>query len=184
MAKNKRTGPVTAEELDGKALRYLDRFDSSAKNLRRVLATYVRRAAAERGAAAVTDSTAQIEALLTRYQASGLLDDARFAGALAAGLRRRGASSRAVVQKLRFRGVDTEIATQALKGLDAEAGVDAELQAARAFVRRRRIGPHRPEAERAQKRHKDLGALARAGFSMDVARRALGGTGNEDDGAW
>lgn len=185
MAKTKRTGPVTPEELDGKALRYLDRFDSSAKNLRRVLVTYVKRAAAERGADAVADTTTEIEALLARYQSSGLLDDARFAGTMAAGLRRRGASRRAIVQKLRTRGVDGDVASQALGEIDAEGNVDAELEAARAFVRRRRIGPHRPEAERAANRRKDLGALARAGFGMDVARVALGSTGtDEDDGAW
>jgi regulatory protein len=40
-------------------------------------------------------------------------------------------------------------------------------------VRRRRLGPYRPQEERAARRQRDLGALARAGFSFDVARRAL-----------
>ncbi|MBI3204774.1 MAG: regulatory protein RecX [Myxococcales bacterium] len=184
MAARKRTGPVTVDELDAAALRYLDRFDTSAKNLRRVLATYVKHAAAERGADAARDAPALIDALLARYQSSGVLDDSRFAGAMASGLRRRGASARAIEQKLRLRGVDGEVAARALEGVDADAGADAELEAARAFVRKRRLGPFRAEAERAARRQRDLGALARAGFSMDVARRALGSAGGGDDGEW
>ena len=182
MAARKRTGPVTRDELDAVALRYLDRFDTSAKNLRRVLARHLKRAAVERGADATRDATTLVDELLARYQASGVLDDSRFAGAMASGLRRRGASGRAIAQKLRMRGVDGEVAHRALQGVDADVGADAELEAARAFVRKRRIGHLRSEEERAANRRRDLGALARAGFGMDVARRALGGSGQDDDG--
>ncbi len=183
--RKQRTGPLTRDELDAAALKYLDRFDTSAKNLRRVLLGYVKRVSEERGAEAASEGRAWVDELLTRYQASGLVDDARFAGAMASGLRRRGSSSRAIVQKLRLRGVRDDVATEALAGVDSEGGRDAELAAAQAFVRRRRIGGFRPEAERATHHRKDLGALARAGFSMDVARRALGSAGNdEEDADW
>jgi len=177
---SKRSGPLTRDELDAAALRYLDRFDSSAKNLERVLLGYVKRAADERGADAA-EGRALVDELLSRYESSGLLDDARFAGTLASGLRRRGASSRAIGHKLRARGVSEEVASQALAGVDADAGKEAELDAARAFVRRRRIGGFRPAAERGACYRRDLGALARAGFDMDVARRALGSAGSDDD---
>jgi regulatory protein len=177
----KREGPLTREELDAAALRYLDRFDSSAKNLRRVLLGYVTRAERERGPDAAPEGRGWVEELLVRYQSSGVLDDARFAGTMASGLRRKGSSRRAIVHKLRARGVGEEVATSALSNVDAEAPGDAELDAARAFVRRRRIGGFRPEAERAENRRRDLGALARAGFGMDVARRALGSADDEDE---
>lgn len=185
MKSKKREGPLSREELDAAALRYLDRFDTSARNLRRVLLGYVKRAVEERGPDAAPAGRQWVDELIARYQSSGLLDDARFAGSMASGLRRRGSSSRAIVQKLRARGVGDEVAAAALAGVDADAGRDAELGAARAFVRKRRIGPFRPESERAAHRRKDLGALARAGFGMDVARRALGSTGDDDDeGDW
>ncbi|MBK8999290.1 MAG: RecX family transcriptional regulator [Myxococcales bacterium] len=181
-ARTKRTGPLTREELDAAALRYLDRFDSSAKNLRRVLLGYVKRVSAERGPDAAARGGEWVDELLARYQQSGLVDDARFAGAIASGLRRRGSSGRAIVQKLRARGVRDDVASEALAGVDSEGSHAAELAAAQAFVRRRRIGAFRPEAERAASFRKDLGALARAGFSMDIARRALGSTGDEVEG--
>ncbi|MDE0409722.1 MAG: RecX family transcriptional regulator, partial [Alphaproteobacteria bacterium] len=43
----------------------------------------------------------------------------------------------------------------------------------RALARRRRLGPWRDPAERAARRQKDLAAMARAGFRLDVARQVI-----------
>jgi regulatory protein len=177
----KKTGPLTREELDAVALRYLNRFDSSAKNLTRILSGYVKKVARERGAEAALEGGELVQALVSRYVESGLVNDARFADAMAAGLRRRGSSRRAIAMKLGMRGVSAEVAAQALCEVDRESGGDAELEAARAFVRRRRLGKFRPEAERAGRRNKDLAALARAGFGFDVARAALGSADRDEN---
>jgi regulatory protein len=58
---------------------------------------------------------------------------------------------------------------------------NAELDAARAFARKRRLGPHREPDQRAQHRQKDLAALARQGFSFDTAKKALGTDGGDDE---
>lgn len=167
-----RTGPVTREELDDAALRYLDRFDVSVASMRRMLARYLTRARAKQRD--VSAAGPIIEELLTRYAESGILSDERFAARMAEGLRRRGASRRGIEHKLRARGVNGDIAKDAILGVDAEASQDAELQAAKALVRRRKLGPFRKDsAERAEKQQRDLGVLARAGFSFDVAKRAL-----------
>ena len=42
-----------------------------------------------------------------------------------------------------------------------------------ALARRRRLGPFRAEAERADRRHRDLAAMARAGFALAVARKVI-----------
>ncbi len=172
--------PLDAAALERAALAYLDRFDSSADNLRRVLMTRIRRAARtqeldEPGLTRVVDE------LITRYGSSGLLDDARYAENMARGLRARGSSRRGIEHKLRMKGVDDGAIAQALSGAERDSG-DAELEAAQLFARRRRLGPYRPAAERAAKRRHDLGALARAGFSFDVARRALGPSRDDDEG--
>ncbi len=178
--RGKKTGPVTKPELDEAALRYLDRFDASVATLRRTLRRYVDR---ERGRQRdVSGAPEIIDELIARYTESGILSDERFAQTLATGLRRRGTSRLAIVHKLRSRGVDGEVAKLAVSGADTDtgAGGDAELDAARALVRRRRLGPFRPESERKEKHQRDLGVLARAGFSLDVARRALGADGWEE----
>ena len=163
--------PLDPETIARAALHYLERFDSSTANLRRVLLRRIRRHS--RGAPVDLDRAAEIiDGLITRYQASHLLDDKRFARALATSLRARGSSRRAIISKLRVRGVSAPLAQAALEAVDTETA-DAELAAAIALVRKRKLGPHRPEAERETEQRRDLGRLARAGFSFDVARRAL-----------
>ena len=162
-------GPLTPQALDDAALRYLNRFDCSVSKLRRHLRELVRK----RGGDPALGE--HIEALLERYRGSGLLNDERFANNLAGGLKSRGASRRMVEQKLRDRGVARDVAQTA-----ARESPGSDLDAARAYARRRRLGPHRPEAERAANRRKDLAALARQGFDYDTATRALG-FGADDD---
>lgn len=163
------TGPLTPEALEDAALRYLNRFDCSVEKLRSHLAALVRKRGGDSALAA------HAEALLERYRASGVLDDGRFAKNLAERLKGRGASRRMVEQKLRARGITRDVAVEA-----ARSSPGSDLEAARAFVRRRRLGSHRPEAERAANRHRDLAALARRGFDHDTALRALGFGTDED----
>ena len=179
----KQTERLSAELLEKKALSYLERFDTSAARLRQVLLRHVRRLAAlPESELDETRAIAVIDELIGRYLASGVLDDARFATTLARGLRARGASQRAIEHKLRARGVDQSVASAAVASVAAEGTGDAELEAARALVRRRRLGPYRPAGEQQAKRRRDLGALARAGFSLDVAVRALGLEGSGLEG--
>jgi regulatory protein len=163
------TKPLTTVDLEDAALRYLNRFDCSVEKLRKHLAALVRKRGGDRALAA------HVESLLERYRASGMLDDTRFAQSLTERLQRRGASRRLVEQKLRARGISRDVAETVTR---SSAGSD--LEAARAFARRRRLGPHRPEAERQANRRRDLAALARQGFDHDTAVRALG-YGSDDD---
>ena len=162
---------MNREELERAALAYLNRFDTSASNLRRVLMGSVRRAQ-RKGQVDVERSRELIDEIVTRFLASGLLNDRRYAESIAHAQRRRGASERAIRFKLQSRGVSDEDASEALSGADRDSN-DAELEAARALVRRRRLGPFRPPELRAERRQRDLGALARAGFSFEIARAAL-----------
>ncbi len=176
MPKRERQKPeqkLTREALERAALRYLDRFDTSAENLRRVLERTVRRVQREVEPELAERALGIIDELIERYRASGVLNDARYAENIAFGLRRKGTSRRAIAHKLAARGVGAELVDGALQSADRDSDGDAELSAARAFARRRRLGPYRKAEERAARRDRDLAALARAGFSFDVARRAL-----------
>ncbi|HVI52566.1 MAG TPA: regulatory protein RecX [Candidatus Sulfotelmatobacter sp.] len=163
---------ISATYLENAALHYLERFSSSAENLRRVLLRKVQRAAQlhgddpEIGAALVAD-------LIARYRASGLLDDAAYAGAKSRSLHRRGTSSRAIRQTLSAKGVDAGTIETVVADLQEDADGNTELAAARNYVRRRRLGPWRLAETREAFREKDMAALGRAGFSWGIARRAL-----------
>jgi regulatory protein len=63
----------------------------------------------------------------------------------------------------------------AIAGLEEELP-DAEFAAARAYAKRRRLGAYRARRdETPERRRKDLMAMARSGFALDLARRALAG---------
>ena len=176
-ARRARPVEVNAATLAAAALAYLNRTDASRARLARHLTTWAERKG-EPGAGALARPL--IDELLQRYQASGLIDDDRLAANAVRGLRARGGSRRAIAFKLKARGIPATAITTALAAEGNESG-DPDLLAALAFARKRRLGQHRPEAERAQNRRRDLAALARAGFDFDTAARALGGISGEDD---
>ena len=184
--------PLTPERLERAALRYLERFSASAASLRRVLARRADRSARDHGSDPA-EAAGWIETLIERYRRSGLLDDAVYAEAKASSLRRRGASARAIRDRLAAKGVDAGIAATALARADqdgghADSGDSADEDAARALAKRRRLGPFRPESShaessRADHRARDLAALGRAGFSYETARRVIDGESERDEDA-
>ena len=164
--------PLTRLKVEQMALAYVNRFDCTATKLKRHLAERVRKQGGHENA------EAWIDELVERYLGSGVLNDARFAKNLATQLTTRGKSSRMISQKLAMRGVPAEVA-QDLMTTRRQDEPNAELDAARAFARKRRLGPHRDAEKRAEYRQKDLAALARQGFSFDTAKKALGTLGGE-----
>jgi regulatory protein len=159
---------VTPAYLERAAMSYLERYASSAENLRRVLRRKVDKRCRLRGEDPA-DFHEAIDEVVARTIRSGLVDDARYAEARVATLRRRGGSRRAIQAKLSAKGVDRSAIAAALEGEPED-----EVAAAHALARRRKLGPYR-SGERSAYRDKDLAALARAGFSFAVVREVIDG---------
>jgi len=161
------------EALHHAALAYLSRYAATEAGLRRVLERRIERwARAANGSddavAAAKHTAAEIVA---RLAAAGAVSDSAFAESRARSLARAGRSRRAIASALVAKGVDGETARQVLPS------DEAELAAALALARRRHVGPFRDREVWAEPdeavRRRELGILARAGFSETVARRAL-----------
>ena len=176
--KQKRPPNITRAGLEASALRYLERFDCSSERLRKVLTERVSKAA-RAGVEGAALAPPIIDEILQRYRENGLLNDERFAKNFAESLRGRGGSKRVIEMKLRARGISSEVAQQTLKNVESPAS--SELEAAQAFARRRRLGPHRKPEQREEFRRKDLMALARAGFDFDTAKRVIGHSSSGDE---
>jgi len=176
--------PPDAESLREAALAYLARFAATKARLTSVLDRRIgrwQRAAAEhtdldRAETARIADGARLAArqVVARLVETGAVDDAAFAAARARRLARMGRSRQAVRAHLAARGVEPAMAEAALPDDPAR-----ELAAALTVARRRRLGPFRaaPGADavdRAEIERRELGVLARAGFSGEIARRALG----------
>ncbi len=168
-----RRGPMkaTPEALERAARAHLERYAASAEHLRRLLLARVGRSARAHG----TDpeaGAAAVEAIVGRYLEAGVLDDAAYAAGQVRRLHRAGASARAIRWRLAAKGVAPGLVTDALQELGADAA-DPELEAALNYARRRRLGPYRPATERTGRRDRDLAALDRRGFDLEVARRVI-----------
>ncbi|MDF1792749.1 MAG: regulatory protein RecX [Thalassobaculaceae bacterium] len=170
--RGKTRGPLTKAYLERAALHYLERYASSVEGLRRVLMRRVDKAAREERCDP-GEAAPWVDEVVARYAASGLVDDRSFAEGRAASLRRRGESARRISMKLREKGVDGDLIDSVLEEEDGPDGRAAELAAACRFARRRRLGPLRDPGDRPDRRDRDMAALARAGFSLDIAREVL-----------
>ena len=162
--------PPDARSLHDAALRHLARYSATQAGLLRVLVRrierWARHADPDAAAAGRAAGLQAAQTVVQRLAAVGAVDDAAFAAGRARSLARAGRSRRAISAHLAARGVPAEL-TAALPD-DPEA----ELAAALAYARRRRIGPFRQPPDAAQ-HVRDLGRLARAGFAQPVAERAL-----------
>ena len=117
---------------------------------------------AERG----TDGDVAVR-VLDRLESVGLIDDAEFARTWVRSRQARGLSSRAMAHELRTKGVDDEVARQALDAIDP----DDELAAAEKLVQRR------VDSVRGLPREKQVnrlaGMLARKGYSISVSMQVV-----------
>ncbi|ACQ80697.1 regulatory protein RecX [Beutenbergia cavernae DSM 12333] len=106
--------------------------------------------------------------VLDRFTEVGLVDDAEFAAMLVRTRHaERGLARRALALELARKGIDREIAEEALAGVDDED----EEAAAVALVRRR--APASRGLEREKRRRRLVGMLARKGHSPSVALRVV-----------
>lgn len=161
--------PITAASIENAALAYLERFASSAENLRRVLMRRVDRSAQLHGTD--REQGAQwVDALIARYRQSGLLNDAGYAEMRTGSLFRRGVSTRVIRETLAAKGVSRETTAAALERLEADEDGHLDRRAAITLAKRRRLGPFRLEEVRAAHRDKDMATLGRAGFDYETAR--------------
>lgn len=161
---------ITADYLRRAALYYLERYSVPAAQLQRVLLRKVERSCRHHE----LDPQAfrmVVDEIVASCVSSGLVDDRRFAEARAQSLRRKGRSARAVAAGLAAKGVGRDLVAQVVT-----ADPQVELETARAAAKRKRLGPW-SRGDRAARRQKDIAALARAGFSLTIARAVVDGAG-------
>jgi len=106
--------------------------------------------------------------LLDRFEEVGLVDDAAFAREWVAQRQQgRGLARRALAQELRRKGIDDEVARDALGDVEESD----EVEAARMLVRRKLRSVQGLESDKAVRRL--VGMLARKGHSSGVAYRVV-----------
>jgi regulatory protein len=172
-------GPApNAQTLHDAALAHLARYAATEAGLRRVLERRLdrwKRLAQQNGldaeaiAAQAAAARNAVREVLARLTAAGAVNDATYAESRARSLVRAGRSRRAISAYLIAKGVDPATAATAIPAPEV-----SELAAALVLARKRRIGPFRQgQTPDEAGRQRELGVLARAGFSRSVAQQAL-----------
>lgn len=154
--------PLNGEGLHELALFYLGKFATT----RAKLSTYLNRKVRERGWEG--QDPPEIDRLVERLAASGLVDDAAYALSKSRSLSERGYGASRVRQSLRMAGVEEEDGAAAHE-LAAEEAAAAALR----FARRRRIGPFADGIPERKERERALAAMIRAGHSFELARKVV-----------
>ena len=122
-----------------------------------------------------------LTATVTRCQTLGYLDDDAFAQSQARSHRQQGRSKLGIRQRLRQHRLDDTIIDAALDAAD-QRSANGELLAACRFARRRRLGPFdcrqyddaKNRQAFMQRQQRQLGSLARAGFTMAISQTVIG----------
>ena len=163
---------ITPEYLRRVALHYLDRYSATEASLRAVLNRRIRKSATLHEPD--PDIPVWVDALIDDMKRLGFINDEAFAQTRAVSLHRSGKSARAIRQTLVGKGIRGEALDRAMAAAADELGHGEDTRAMdrRAgleFARRRRLGVFNPLSEvRAERREKDMAALARRGFSYDI----------------
>jgi regulatory protein len=94
------------------------------------------------------------------------LDDQTYAEVSTRSATRSGKSSRAIARKLSIKGIDRDMAAEAIKAAD-------DFFAAVVHARKRRLGPFRREPLEEGRLAKEMASFARGGFNYETGRRIL-----------
>lgn len=154
--------PLNAERLHELALFYVGKFATT----RSKLSAYLNRKLRERGWEG--EATPDVDRLVQRLAASGLVDDALYALSKSRSLSERGYGVARVRQSLRAAGVGEEDGAAA-----HELAADEAASAALRFARRRRIGPFADAVPDRAERERALAAMVRAGHGFDLAKAVV-----------
>jgi len=163
--------PASASNLANVAEYYLARFQATEAMVRDVLMRRLRRSERLHGTDP-HDLMPAIDDICARYKRIGLIDDAVYARSQVQSLFGRGLPPFRIRQRLMSKGVAADVIDVTLDELSEQAG-NVTLKACIRLAERRRLGPFRVSGNRADRRAKDLAAMARAGFGFGVASRVI-----------
>ena len=121
-----------------------------------------------------------IDKVLINLEQNKFLNDELYSDSKSRTLLRRGYSLNKINQSLRNKGVDSKFIKQSIDKIK-ENEIEPDFVSALKLCKRRRIGPLRPEGNRELYYKKDMGILARGGFSFELSKRVLDLEKNEFD---
>ena len=152
------------------AYSYLEKYSPSKQQLKiYLLKKYLTKI---KGTKSKKEVTSIIDEIISNLEKNRILNDEMYSDSKARMFLRRGYSLNKITQSLRNKGVDSKYIKQSIDKIK-EDEIEPDFVSALKLCKRRRIGPLRPESNRELFYKKDMGILARGGFSFDLSKRVL-----------
>ena len=158
------------------AYSYLEKYSPSKQQLKvYLLKKYLTKI---KGSKSKKEVTSIIDKIVLNLEKNKFLNDEMYSDSKARMFLRRGYSLNKINQSLKNKGIDDKYVRQSINKIK-ENQIDPDFVSALKLCKRRRIGPLRPESNRELFYKKDMGILARGGFSFDMSKRVLSLEGAE-----
>ena len=152
------------------AYSYLEKYSPSKQQLKvHLLKKYLTKI---KGTKSKKEVTEIIDEIILNLENNKILNDELYSDSKARMFLRRGYSLNKINQSLRNKGIDNKYIKQSIDKIK-EDEIEPDFVSALKLCKRRRIGPLRPEANRELFYKKDMGIMARGGFSYDLSKRVL-----------
>ena len=152
------------------AYSYLEKYNPSKQQLKvYLLKKYLLKI---KGSRSKKEVTAIIDEIILNLEKNKILNDEMYSDSKARMFLKRGYSLNKINQSLRSKGIEDKYVKQSIDKIK-EDEIEPDFVSALKLCKRRRIGPLRPESNRELFYKKDMGILARGGFSFDLSKRVL-----------
>ena len=152
------------------AYSYLEKYNPSKQQLKvYLLKKYLLKI---KGSRSKKEVSAIIDEIILNLEKNKILNDEMYSDSKARMFLKRGYSLNKINQSLRSKGIEDKYVKQSIDKIK-EDEIEPDFVSALKLCKRRRIGPLRPESNRELFYKKDMGILARGGFSFDLSKRVL-----------
>ena len=152
------------------AYSYLEKYNPSKQQLKvYLLKKYLLKI---KGSRSKKEVSAIIDEIILNLEKNKILNDEMYSDSKARMFLKRGYSLNKINQSLRSKGIEDKYVKQSIDKIK-ENEIEPDFVSALKLCKRRRIGPLRPENNRELFYKKDMGILARGGFSFDLSKRVL-----------
>ena len=148
------------------AINYLSKYNTSKKNLEKILRNKIRRMNLEKKEKFILYNS--IASIITELESKKIINDKYYTESKIRNFSLQGKSKNFIKSYLILKGIEKDLINEMLKNFELE-NPEWEIQSAQIFIRKKRLG-----MKDAKNMKKDLSKMANAGFDYNISKKTLG----------
>jgi len=148
------------------AINYLSKYNTSKKNLEKILRNKIRRMNLDKKEKFVLYNS--IASIITELESKKIINDKYYTESKIRNFSLQGKSKYFIKNYLILKGIEKDLIRDTLQNFELE-NPDWEMKSAKIFIRKKRLG-----VKDAKNMKKDLAKMANAGFDYNISKKTLG----------